>query len=62
MAKIMLTPERVAELRTAQRNLHDILPEIDRAESCGIECDSYRTMVEQAHEKVTQLLSTYGGQ
>jgi hypothetical protein len=61
MAKIVLTPERIQQLKQAQRNLHDLLPEFDAAEQCGIECQQFRQMAGEAQDKIKALLTNYSG-
>jgi predicted DNA-binding protein (UPF0251 family) len=60
VGKIKLSAERVAQLRQAQRQLHDILPEMDAAEQCGIECQQFRSLVQEAQNKITNLLTHFG--
>ena len=33
-----------ARLKSAQRKLHDLLPLLDKAERCGVECDQFRAL------------------
>lgn len=42
MGKIKLTPESYAKLLQNERNLTDIVSELDNAEKCGIDCKRYR--------------------
>lgn len=42
MAKITLTPETYNALLKSERELTDIVSEIEKAEKCGIDCQSKR--------------------
>lgn len=60
MAKITLTAEQEVELKQAQRALHDVLSEIDKAERCGIDCMQYRAVQQSAASSIQNLLAQYG--
>lgn len=62
MAKtpIKLPPEAVASLQQSQRELTDLLTEIDKAESCGIDCQLYRQTHSEAMERIDALLTNFG--
>ena len=38
----LFNSEQYAELKRQQRIIHDLLPEFDKAEACGIECQELR--------------------
>jgi len=57
---IKLPTDKVAELKKAQRELHDILAELDRAEECDIDCQVYREIQQAQYEQVSKLLEHYG--
>lgn len=62
MAKqIKLEKASIAQLREAQRELHDLLPEFDKMESCGIDCQEFRAVAADAQQQVEQMLKHYGG-
>jgi hypothetical protein len=42
MERIKLSTDSYAKLLQNERNLTDIVAEIDHAEKCGIECQRYR--------------------
>ena len=49
MAKATANPvnfsaEQLAANRAAQRQLHDLLPVLDKAETCGVPVDGYRAI------------------
>jgi ribosome assembly protein YihI (activator of Der GTPase) len=55
-----LPDEKIAELQTQQRALADILPMIDDAETCGVECQEYRRVHREALDRINQLLDKFG--
>lgn len=42
-------------LKDAQRDLHDILPEIDKADRCGIECREFREVLDELSRRFTAI-------
>lgn len=48
-----------AELLQAERDLHDLLPEIDKAEECGIDCQARRADREAALERISAMKKNY---
>lgn len=60
MAGKYLTPEQIAELKVHQRNLHDVLPQIDRAEKSGVNVASLRMILAQQQQTIHDLLQNYG--
>ncbi len=60
MGKIKLDPERVAALKVAQRNLHDILPDIDALEQCGVDCTIPREQYIKSHDQIEKILQLFG--
>lgn len=42
-------------LKDAQRRLHDLLPIVDDAETCGIECQEYRHWINELLEFTQRL-------
>ena len=61
MNKYSLPPDKLEELRTAQRALNEVLPEFDKAEECGVQCQEMRTLRDQAADRISKLLKNYGG-
>lgn len=43
----------------AQRRLADVLPEIDKAEACGIDCGEFRQGHQYLADRVGRFLNTY---
>jgi hypothetical protein len=60
MADTKLTPELVAKLHQNQRELHDILQTLDDTEYCGIDCQSYRAIWQEAYDKTNRMLEKFG--
>lgn len=60
MQPFKLPAEAINALREADRELHDILPELDKADQCGIECREYRRVVQEQREQISKLLQNYG--
>jgi hypothetical protein len=58
--KSYLSQAHIDALKQAERDLHDLLPEIDRAEACGIDCSDIRQGFEFLKQRITQYLSHYG--
>jgi len=59
--KIQLPPEKIAELRQRQRELNDVLTEIDQLEQCGVDCTTPHAVRDDAAKKIEKLLQFYGG-
>lgn len=60
MKKIKLSDETLAEVRNAQRELHDTLAEIDKLERCGTDCQLLRQSYSEAMQKTEAILREYG--
>ena len=60
MHKLMLPPDKIAELKQRQRELHDILPEIDKLEQCGQDCSAEHEVLQEAQRRITNILKFYG--
>jgi len=56
---IRLPPEKIAELKQRQRELNDILTEIDKAEQCGVDCTIPHEVRADAAKKIEKLLQHY---
>ena len=57
--EVRLSPERYAELVEAERQLHDALAELDKAEECGIDCSELRQKRQDAFELAQALKKNY---
>jgi ribosome assembly protein YihI (activator of Der GTPase) len=55
-----ISKEEHLGLLEAQRQLTDILPEIDKAEECGIDCQAYRSQHADALQQITNILKNFG--
>ncbi len=60
MKHITIPKEQFAGLLQAERDLHDLLPEIDKAEECGIECQEFRRVHGEVMENITKLKQNFG--
>lgn len=60
MSKFKFPPEKITELRRHQRELHDILPELDDAEKCGVDCTPLRELRSSAMEQIEKMIQYFG--
>lgn len=56
---VTLDQSQVAELQQAQRILHDLLPEIDDLEACGIDCSGARVIRDQLSNETRELVARF---
>lgn len=54
-----LNNSHLALLQQSQRQLADLIPEMDRAEQCGIDCTDFRNGHTFIQDKVATYLATY---
>lgn len=59
MAEQVLTKSHYDMLRAAQRRLHDLLPFVDKAESCGFDCQPYRQAHADFGQQIEKLLTEF---
>lgn len=59
MEKVKLTPETYAKLLQNERNLIDIVAELDNAEKCGIDCQRYRAALQAQLAETANLKRFY---
>ena len=57
---LRLPPEKVTELKQRQRELHDILPEINALEQCGADCTIPMQQYGIAQDRIAKLLALFG--
>lgn len=62
MSKYKLPPEDIALLRKHQRELNDILSDLDEMEQCGIDCTAPHEVRKDVADKIEKLLQFYGGE
>lgn len=60
MSKVNLSPDDYRELLKSERELHDWLPELDKAEDCGIECQYLRDSAKAMLERIAKFKQHYG--
>lgn len=54
-----LTSGHLDLLRKAQKDLHDMIPLMDMAESCGVDCELYRQGHAYATERIAKFINTF---
>lgn len=54
-----LNAEHFDQLTLASRAYHDLLAEMDKAESCGIQCQRERSQALAASNQISKILATY---
>jgi hypothetical protein len=59
-SKIVLSPEDIAGVQQSQRELTDLLTELDRAEECGVDCQQFRAATKEALEQAGKIVMHYG--
>lgn len=57
--QVTISRELYNKLIADQRRLTDILPELDKAEECGIDCQAYRQLHKEALEQNMKLVEKY---
>lgn len=55
MAKTRLSRERYNELLAAERIFTDLLPDLDKLEQCGEDCEGMKQIVRESLEKSAKL-------
>lgn len=60
MDHIKLPNEQFAKLLQAERDLHDILPEMDKADECGIDCQEFRRLHSEMMDNIAGLKKNFG--
>jgi len=58
-SKIRLSPESYQGLLVAERNLHDLIPEMDKMEDCGIDCVTYRAALKEMLDRIEKMKLYY---
>jgi len=59
MAKTVLTNEQYAKLLEAERVIHDVLPDLDKLEECGVECQAYREGLRQKQQQIEAIKQNF---
>lgn len=57
--RVKLSLEAYQGLLTAERNLTDLIPEFDKAEDCGIECQYLRDATKDYLERIAKMKLHY---
>ena len=62
MSTIRIEPFTRADLKEANealRKLADLLPVLDKAEACGVDCATYRQIIEVQRERISNLIREF---
>lgn len=59
MEPTQLSPQMVSELKQAEREMLDYLPELDKAEQCGLDVSGYRTVIDQATGRIRKIIQHF---
>lgn len=55
----VFTRQQLELLKKSQRELHDLLPEIDKAEDCGIECSAFREIAHRLSDQLARIEQSF---
>lgn len=58
--KDALSPVDIQSVREAQRHLQSLYDELDKVESCGVECNSIRELITQRIAEANAIVEHYG--
>lgn len=58
--KKILTVEQVAEIDKSLRDLHDVMPVLDAAGDCGIDCQAMKDERKSMVEKLSKMKEYFG--
>lgn len=59
MDKVKLSSASYTKLLAAERGLTDIVTELDKAEKCGVDCQSYRESLRQQLALIANIKANY---
>lgn len=60
MAKIKLPVEQQADLMQAERDLHDLIPDLDAFEKCGGDAGPFKAIILDATQRIQNLRKYFG--
>ncbi len=60
MVEIKLPLEKVAQLHEADRELHDVLPQLDAYDKCGGDTTDLRAVILDARNRIQNVLKHFG--
>lgn len=55
MAKITMSKEQYQNVTKAERQLTDVLPDLDKLEDCGVDCSAAKEHVKQELARASKL-------
>lgn len=58
--KIRLTKQQTQAAIDAQRKLHDLLPEVDKMERCGADCQQHRLEIKKLQDMLSAYVQNFG--
>jgi hypothetical protein len=59
MARPKLPLSNQRDVKFALRDLHDLLPELDKLEDCGVECKQHRELAEKYRRQLEAIRTGY---
>jgi len=59
--KFRLTKAQLVEVRKGRRQLADLIPHIDAAEACGVDCEERKLMREELDRRLAAMEEHYSG-
>lgn len=57
----VLTPEQIAALKSAGRQLNELIPLVTGLMNCGENCQEMMDRIEAASNKINMILQEFGG-
>lgn len=60
MKKVELDDQSLRNVISAQRDLHELLPEVDKLEECGVECSDLRYQIKENLARSQAIIRNYG--
>jgi hypothetical protein len=59
MANAPLTSADLTSINQSLKSLNDLISEINKAESCGVDCQMFKDMHTSLTQQLTQMKATY---
>jgi len=61
-SKVQLTPTQIDAVNAARRVLNDIVPDMDAAEKCGVDCQQLRTKATTIADGLSNIVKHFAPQ
>ena len=58
--QVALTPEQIQAVNAARRVLNDLIPDIDAAEKCGVNCQALRQKKQEINDGLDNIVKYFG--